>query len=529
MRPLLRPDEMVRADRAAIRSGTPAEVLMERAGRAVARAAIEVAGGRYARTAVVVSGKGNNGGDGFVAARRLSFEGLKVRCLCVSDPLDSAGAPKHHLELMRRAGIEPEPFDGAALAEADVIVDAIFGTGFKGVAEGVPGEAISEIDGYPCVVSVDIPSGVNGTTGSVEGPAVHARVTVALAAEKVGTALPPGAIHAGRVEVVDIGIDPHLRNLEDARQPDGTPAAGFKADSYVEMVTLDDVGSSLPPRSPTAHKRSVGSVAILAGSNEIRGAPLLTAGGALRTGSGYVSLGSTTAVTDAAAVALPEILCSEVTDGGTLGPKALDAFEDVVARADALAVGPGIGTGEQQRALVERVLETCDIPVVVDADGLNAISGAPDVLGGRKAPVVITPHPAELARLLHVDTSDVVADRLGAALEAAARFGRCVVLLKGWRTIVAYGAGTAALIVPVGGAELATAGTGDVLTGAIAARLAAGSPPVAAAITAAWIHGIAGAVAADRNGSQGLAARDVADAIPEAMELIRGLTLSRNT
>lgn len=518
---MLRPDEMALADRAAIEAGTPAEVLMERAGRAVARAAIEVAGGRYGRRAVVVCGKGNNGGDGFVAARRLLQEGLGVRCLCVFDPAEASGAPRHHLELMLKAGIAPEGFDPRFLEDADVIVDAIFGTGFKGAAEGAPGEAISAIDGYPGVVSIDIPSGVNAATGGVEGPAIHAEITVAVAAEKVGTALPPGASHAGYVRVVDIGVDPNLRNLEEARNPDGTPVAGFKADSYVEMVMIGDVRASLAPRPADAHKGSVGSVAIVTGSHEIRGAPLLTSLGAVRAGAGYVSLGTTSAVKQAAATLVPEVLCTEVTDGEVLGPKALDLFADAIGRADCLAIGPGLGTGEEQRALVLRALDQVEIPIVLDADGLNVLATDPSPLEQRRAATVLTPHPAELARLLGTDTDRVVGDRLAAALEASHRFGRAVVVAKGWRTIVAYSEGRAALIVPVGGPELATAGTGDVLTGAIAARIAAGTPPVGAAISGVWIHGIAGAVAADRMGGEGIGAGDVARALPEAIELIR--------
>ena len=527
MRPLLRPEEMARADAATIEAGTPVEVLMERAGRAVARVAIDMAGGRYGRRAIVVCGPGSNGGDGFVAARRLRQEGLSVRCLVVFDISEATGAPRHHLEGMRRAGIVPEPFDparhGSLFDAADVIVDAIFGTGFRGTAEGLPAEAIAAIDGCSHVISVDIPSGVNGATGAVQGSAVHAEVTIAMAAEKVGTALPPGAACAGRVSVVDIGIDVNLRNLEDARQPDGSPVRGFVADSYVEMVQAPDVASSLEPRPVTAHKRSVGSVAVLAGSDEIRGAPLLTVQGAVRAGAGYVTLGSTAAVKEALTVATPEALCREVTDGDVLGPKALDAFGDVLERADAVAIGPGIGRGEAQTQMVHRALRELQVPVVLDADGLNVLEGDTSPLAQRAWPTIITPHPAELARLLDADTGVVVADRLAAVSEAAKRFPGAVVLLKGWRTLICYGAGSVVLVIPVGGPELATAGTGDVLTGALAARLAAGDPTPGAALTAAYLHGIAGSIAAADIGAEGVVASDVADALPEAIELIRGV------
>jgi hydroxyethylthiazole kinase-like uncharacterized protein yjeF len=528
MRPLLRPEEMARADAGTIEAGTPVEVLMERAGRAVARAAINVAGGRYGRRAVIVSGKGNNGGDGFVAARRLRQEGLSVHCLVLFDTAQAKGAPAHHLELMRKAGVVPDAFDTARhrplLEDADVIVDAVFGTGFTGPPEGLPAEAITAIDGCPNVVAVDIPSGVNGTTGGVEGPAVHADVTVAMAAEKVGTALSPGAAFAGRVEVADIGIDVNIRNLEDVTQPDGSPVRGFVAESYVEKVQALDVAASLQPRSVTAHKRSVGSVAVLSGSDEIRGAPLLTVRGAIRAGAGYVTLGSTTAVKQALATAVPEALCREVSDSAILGPKALDAFGDVLERADALAIGPGLGRGEEQTQLVHRALGELEIPIVLDADGLNALEGDPGVLSEREARTVLTPHPGELARLLDKDNKEIVADRLASALEASERFPRAVVLLKGWRTLIAYGGGRAVLVVPVGGPELASAGTGDVLTGAIAALLATGVSPVGAAVTGAYLHGVAGAIAASMGSAEGVAAGDVAEAFPEAVETVRGVS-----
>jgi NAD(P)H-hydrate epimerase len=510
---------MKAADEQTIAAGTPGTVLMERAGRAVARVVREVAGGRYGRNVLVVCGKGNNGGDGFVVARVLACEGLGVTCMLTFDPAEAKGDAAEQLRSMTAAGVVAEAFDKAADTEAyDVVVDAIFGTGFSGRAEGVAREAIELIDGHPAIVAIDIPSGVDGLTGRVDGPAVHALRTVAMAAEKIGTALPPGAVHAGAVEVIDIGIDTDIRKFEQS-------GGGVVVDSFVEMIEAADVAAALVPRSAMAHKRSVGSVAILAGSDQIRGAALLTARGAIRMGSGYVTLASTKAVKAAAAISLPELICKQAGKDGVLGPDALDDLGPELERSDAFAVGPGMGTGPQQRGLVERVLREVAKPLVLDADALNVLAEDPEPLRARTSPTVITPHPAELARLLGISTEEVVADRLTAALEAARRFPSVVVLCKGFRTIVAYGGGKVAVVVPVGGAELATAGTGDVLTGAIAARLAEGSPPVAAALTAAYIHGLAGAVAAQRIGSPGLVAGEVADALPEAAELIRATPL----
>ena len=519
MLPILRPEEMAHADRATIEAGTPVEVLMDRAGRAVARVAVRVAGGRNGRKALVVCGKGNNGGDGFVAARRLAEEGLGVTCMVTFDPREAEGAPAHHLQLMRHAGVTPRAFDPDVVErDFDVVVDAIFGTGFSGAPRGTPATAIDSIDGLPHVVAVDIPSGVDGLTGNVERVAIHAEVTVAMAAEKIGTVLLPGAAYAGRVEVADIGIDVQGWKHGDADSSADRPGP------YIEWVEVGDVAASLTPRPLGAHKRSSGSVAILAGSDEMRGAALLCSLGALRMGAGYATLGSSSGVQQAASVAQPELLCRTVTDHGVLGKEALDRFSDVIEKADALAVGPGMGTGDDQRALVEKVVAETSLPIVLDADALNVLAWDVAPLAERTEAAVITPHPAELARLLGSETGDVTGDRVGAAAEASKRFPGCAVVLKGYRTIVSFGRGAAALVIPTGGPELATAGSGDVLTGALATVLAGGLPRGAAGAVAAFVHGVAGSIAAESKGTSGVLARDVAEALPAARTRTRSLT-----
>ncbi|MDQ3962747.1 MAG: NAD(P)H-hydrate dehydratase [Actinomycetota bacterium] len=496
MRPLLSPQEMAAADKATIEAGTAVEVLMESAGRAVARGAIDVAGGRYGRRAVVVCGKGNNGGDGFVAARVMRAEGLGVRCLFVGDSDAIEGAARHHLELFRKRGGSVEPFEARALTGTDVIVDALFGTGFRGEAEGPAAEAIDAMNtsGVP-IVAVDIPSGVNGATGAADGPAVEAIVTIAMGAEKIGTAIGRGAALAGAVTVADIGID-----VPDAR---------------VAMAQKVDVRNVLPTRAVDAHKRSNGAVALLVGSEGMSGAAILTARGAVRMGAGYATVGVTTSVDPIISEALPEVLTKVVTDADVLGADALESFKEVLERADAVALGPGLGQGAMQRGLVERVLREVPLPVVVDADGLNVLAGHTDALVERTAAAVITPHPAELARLLETETDAIQKDRLGAARAAAERFG-CVVVLKGFRSITAGPDGTV-VINPTGGPSLATAGTGDVLTGAVAALLAGGSEPFDAAWAATYVHGLAG----DLAGDEGVVAWDVAEALPDAIALVR--------
>ncbi len=485
------------ADEAAIAAGTASSVLMDRAGRAVARAVIACSGGRYGRRVTVVCGKGSNGGDGFVAARVLGRRGFGVTCLGVGGAGESTGAAGDHLARMESHGIPLRPYARAGLEDADVVVDALFGTGFRGRVEGEAAAAIAELNEAPgAVVSVDVPSGVNGATGAVAGPAVSAQVTDARGAEKLGTAVTPGAAQAGRVEVADIGIPVKAM-----------PAA---------MVEAEDVAAVLPRRPRDAHKRSGGSVAVLGGSTAITGAPTLTARGAARMGAGYVTVGGPSAVTHALSTTCPEVLTQVVTRGDVLGPDAVAEFEAVLGRADALAIGPGIERGEPQSALLEAVWSKVEIPVVVDADGLNALVGRSE-WPRRTGATVLTPHPAELARLLESSVGDISADRPGAARAAASRFG-AVVVLKGWRSVVAEPSGRVAVI-PTGGAELATAGTGDVLTGAVAALAAAGLDPFAAAWAASYVHGLAGAVAARRLGVAGVLAGDVGEALPEALRV----------
>ncbi|MFN2489386.1 MAG: NAD(P)H-hydrate dehydratase [Actinomycetota bacterium] len=498
MRPLLSPEEMGRADAAAIAAGTSAEVLMGRAGNVLARAAIAVAGGRYARRAAVVCGKGNNGGDGFAAARRLAREGVAVTCMTTFDVAETKGAARDHLDRLRTARVPVAPFDAERLRRADVVVDAVFGTGFRGRAKGAPAAAIEAInDAAEPTVAADIPSGVNGLTGAAEGPAVRATTTVAMAAEKYGTATSQGSVLAGRVEVADIGI--------------AVPGVAMF------MSERSDVARVLPVGLPDSHKRSRGAIALIAGSAGMTGAALLAARGAVRMGAGYATLGTTAAGEAAKSVVLPEVLSEVVSDGDSLGPDALRRFETVLGRADALAIGPGLGRGDEQRELITLSLAEVWLPIVLDADGLNALAGRTEPLERRSGATVITPHPAELARLVDSDVAEVQRDRIAAARSAAARFG-CVVLLKGWRTVVARPDG-GAVINPTGGAEMATAGTGDVLTGAIAALLAARLGPFEAAWAGAYVHGMAGSVAATRAGG-GLLASEVAEALPRARSAI---------
>ena len=503
MRPLLSPSQMAAADEAAIAAGTPAEVLMDRAGRAVARSAIALAGGRYGKRFVVVCGKGNNAGDGFVAARELLRAGGSVTTFLLNDPTEIRGGARLHLDRLTAAGARVGPWAGP-LPEADVVIDAIFGTGFHGGARDEAAKAIEAINDSPTkVIAVDIPSGVDGSTGDVETVAVKAHLTIAIAAEKVGSAVGAGAACAGAVRVVDIGIP--------------VTASG------IGLIEAEDVVEWLRPRGVDAHKRS-SSVLLIAGSDEMRGAALLAARGAARMGAGYVTLATTGAVKAAAAEAIPEAVVHHVSSSGTIGPEAIEWLSTALGRADAVGIGPGLGEGDAQREMVTLALREIEVPVVLDADALNVIADDPAALVERGATrsTVITPHPGEMARLLGLSAHEIGSDRPAAARRAAERFG-CTVLLKGSRTVICTPRGDsfATFVNPTGGPELATAGTGDVLTGALCAVLARKVDPPEAASAAAYVHGVAGSVAGREMGRDGVVASDVADALSHAAQVVR--------
>ena len=495
VQPLLSPREMAAADEATIASGTPGFMLMDRAGRAVARASVALAGRIYGARIAIVCGKGNNGGDGFAAARVLHRSGLAVRCLLLAEESQYKGDAATHLQEMIRSGVRPEPFEADSLSDIDVVVDAIFGTGFRGRAEGRPAQAIEAINSCGArVLSVDIPSGVAGDTGAVEGSAVTADVTLAIAARKLGTVLFPGSARAGRIEVVDIGIEVGHASLH--------------------LSEAADVRAMLPARSLDAHKRSTGSVLVLAGSDGMSGAALLTSRGAARMGAGYVTLVSTSYVDHAKKSLLPETV-SRISGHAELGPEVLADFAGDFERADAVAIGPGLGQGPRQRALVEAALGAVDVPLVVDADALNVLGEDTAPLVKRTDATVITPHPGEMGRLLQLSGAEVQSDRLGSVRRAASEL-ECVVVLKGAGTIVA-GPDGSAVVNPTGGPELATAGTGDVLTGVVTTLLAEGLDAVAAAVAGVYVHGLAGAAAARAVGGRGVVAWDVAEALPAAV------------
>jgi hydroxyethylthiazole kinase-like uncharacterized protein yjeF len=495
---VLTPEQMAAADRATIAAGTPSLTLMERAGIAVAGAAVRAAGGAYGRRVIVLAGKGNNGGDGLVAARHLAARGAFPVVVFPDDPEELTGDARTNLERLRDVRILRFAEDSFAreLRHAGLVVDALYGTGFRGVLAGPPAQAVKAVNqsGLP-VVAVDIPSGVNGLTGRVDGPAIRATITVTMAALKLGIVFHPGSEYAGEVEVADIGI--------------ATP----QFPKVIGVPEAADVARVLGHRPLDSHKRSVGTAMIVAGSVSMSGAVALATSGALRSGAGLVTIASGASVVteihprvlEATSLRLPE------TPQGTLAAGALDLLIEKAPTVDAVAIGPGLTTDRETVEVVRKAVAALENPLVADADALNALAGDPGVLEARGAPTAITPHPGELGRLLGVSTASIQADRLAAARHAAERFG-CAVVLKGYRSIVADAAGPT-VIITTGGPALATGGTGDVLTGVTAALLAGGAEAFTAAWAASWLHGRAGDVLERVIGARGTVAGDLPGAI----------------
>lgn len=470
---VLTPEQMGAADRATIEAGTPVETLMERAGWALARAARDLLGGTYGRRVTLVCGKGNNGGDGLVAARILHSWGVQTEVFPLDPTLDSEG-------LIR------------ALHRSDLAVDAMFGTGFRGALEGdalAAAEAFTT-EGVP-VLACDIPSGVNGLTGEVEGRAVQAVHTVTFAAAKPGLLLHPGRMHAGTVQVVPIGVDP-------------SAAPGATA----SVLDDDDIPLLLPARPTDAHKWDA-ALLVVAGSPGMLGAADLVARAALRTGAGMVvlavpgdDLARQAAGHEVVARSLP------TTEDGHLEETAAKVALEWLERFDALVVGPGLGTHEPTVAAVRRLVAEAPVPTLIDADGLNALAGDLDPLRDRTHSAVLTPHDGEFARLTG---EQVHPDRLDHVRRFASDTGT-VTLLKGSTTVVAAPDGLAVVNV-TGGPWLATAGTGDVLSGITGGLLARGLDAPEAAAVGAYVHGRA----ADVAGHEGLVAGDLVDALPATL------------
>jgi len=496
--------------------GIPGTKLMESAGRGVAEALLGEIPGLTSRRVVVYCGKGNNGGDGFVAASHLARAGVTVCTVLLARRSEVSGIAADALANVLNGGLAVEEItDERAWARHPIeldretlVIDAILGTGVKGAARGLVAHAIDAINASPaCVVAIDLPSGADADAGRLPGVTVRAHRTYTLCRPKPCLVLEPAASHAGPWRVIDIGI----------------PNAAVTPESG-DLFWCDDAEASglLPGRPRDAHKGTLGHLLAVAGSNGKSGAALILARAALRSGVGLVTVATPRSVQPLVAAGQAELMTAPLaeTTRGTLGRLSPASIRELLRARDALALGPGLGTQAATRAAVVALLAARRVPAVLDADGLNAFSAEVrprQRLRAGRHPLVLTPHPGEAARLLGTTTAAIQADRLGSARHLAEATG-AVVVLKGRRTVVAHPDGRASLNAS-GNPGMATGGTGDALTGVVGALLARGLDGFDAARLGTYVHGAAGDLASESLGEDGMIAGDLIDALPSAWRM----------
>lgn len=493
------------AEAAAVQAGVSLRSLMERAGAALAE---EVAKRVPDGPVVVVAGPGNNGGDGWVAARVLHAEERDVRVLTLCDPEALGGEAAQAAADAVRAGVRWRLVDGSLdgeLAVATCVVDAMLGIGAKGpLREPLDSWAKAVNASDALVVSADVPTGVDADTGAVSEEAVIADVTVTFSTLKLGLIQAPGSAYAGEIVLVDVGVP------EGALSPHGAP----------EVWEPEEYAALLPLPAPDAHKNSRGRLLVIAGSAAFPGAAVLAVRGAQRAGAGYVTLATPHPATRPAHAYLTSapVIGMVSMQGGSFSSKAAQPLLDLASEYDAVVLGPGLTMADGAVYVVRELVRELTKPLVIDADGLNALADAPSLLERRTAPTVITPHPGELARLLGTTAASVQANRLGHAAALAAPHR--AVVLKGAGTVVANDERT--VIITAGTPALATAGTGDVLAGIVGALLAQGLTPLEAGALGAWLHGRAGEAAAAELTPMCVTADDIPDFLPAAAAELLG-------
>ena len=505
--------QMAEIDRRTIDAGVASGAeLMERAGSRVVEVIREEWDGLDDLHIVVICGKGNNGGDGFVISRLLHSKRARQRTFLAADPDMIRGDAKHHLDLFTAGGGQVEPlasdddlelFDDA-LQDAELVVDALLGTGVRGAPRPELANVIDRIRscGRP-VVAVDLPSGVDADTGKVPGACIRASITVTFGLPKVGQMFFPGRDQCGVLRLVDIGFP------DSAIDP-------LRVTS--ELLSEESVSRLMPRRPGDAYKGSCGAVAVVAGSVGMTGAASLTAQSVLLCGAGRATLGIPASLNDIMEIKLTEVMTRplpEVRKHRCLSLRAIGDVTALLVKKDCLALGPGLGRHRETVELIRRVVAMAELPLVLDADGLNAFAGSVDILGGRTAPTILTPHLGEFARLAEAQKVDIAADPIAAASGFAVEHG-VVLVLKGAPTVIATPDGRA-VVNPTGNPGMATAGSGDVLAGVIAGFVAQGLRCDEAAQLGVYVHGRAGDIARDGLGEWGLLAGDIAAAVPKAM------------
>jgi NAD(P)H-hydrate epimerase len=488
--------------------GIPGRVLMENAGRGTFEQLLRHFPDIRQKRVVVVSGRGNNGGDGFVIARYLLNHSVAVKVFLLAPKAALRGDAAASMEAFQRAGgaVTETPDESAwqkalpGLQHAGLIVDAIFGTGLSSAVTGLALRVIEDINktGKP-VVAVDLPSGLDASTGAVLGTAVTAHLTCTFGLVKRGLVVYPGASCAGQLEVIDIGIPQTLID-----------AAGLQD----HLLEENGFKGKLPQRKPDSHKGTYGHAFIVAGSPGKTGAAAMAALAAMRVGAGLVTIGVAASLNQILAIKVTEAMTEPLPDGGA-GFLTMDAWpriREVLPGKTVVALGPGISDRDETAELVFKILSSADKPLVIDADGLNAVARNPEILKKAQARVVLTPHPGEMARLAGTTTQAVQADRIEAARKFAADYG-VILVLKGARTVIAEPGGHV-YINPTGNPGMASGGMGDVLTGMIAGFIGQGLDVILAVQLAVFMHGRCADQIAERRSGIGILATDIIEELP---------------
>ena len=499
-------------DRRAIEEiGIPGMALMEKAGSGAMDAACRHYGTLRGRRVVILCGGGNNGGDGLVAARYAVNQGAEVEVLLLTRKEKIRGDARINLEILEKLGHDLIEIRGDTaeeeikekLAGADLIVDALLGSGLTGEVEGLYRVAVGGINkAGGKVIAIDGPSGIDMDTGARLGTAVRADLTVTFGLPKRGHFLYPGKACCGDLEVIDIGFP--IRMIEETQ-------------ITTETLEHDMVTRMLPPRGEDSHKGDFGHLLVLAGSVGYSGAAALAAGSALRVGAGLVTLAIPERLNPTMEAKLTEVITRPLpeTKEGSLSREAVDPAAELAAGMDAAVLGPGLGSHPETVEFVREFILRCDIPLLLDADGINALADRTDLLNERSIGTIMTPHPGEFGRLLSITGSEVNSRRLELCEEYAARWG-VVLVLKGAPTIISE-AENGSRINTTGNAGLATGGTGGVLSGAIGGFLAQGLDPFHAALCGTHYHGLAGDMACGETGQRGMIAGDVMELLPESL------------
>ncbi|OIN97817.1 bifunctional ADP-dependent NAD(P)H-hydrate dehydratase/NAD(P)H-hydrate epimerase [Candidatus Desantisbacteria bacterium CG_4_10_14_0_8_um_filter_48_22] len=502
--------EMAGIEEAAEKHGVSRAQMMENAGRNAALEAIKLLPGFKRKKICVLCGKGNNGGDGFVAARHLGERGTSPEVFIFNDVKDLSPLAKKNLGLLRKSGGNVHSVKATGglardLRDCGAVIDALFGTGFRGEIKGIEAEAISLLNSTDSLkISIDVPSGLNADNGEVNGACVAADHTFTLGLPKKGLMLFPGAEYAGKIKVLDIGIP-----------------RGLVGTSWLNMITREDAASVLEPRKQDTHKGTYGRVFIISGSAGMTGATTLACLGALRSGAGLVTAGVPASLNNILEIKLTEAMTKPLpeTENRSLGEEAFGEILRFSEETDAVAVGPGLSRAGKTCRLAVEIIEGIGKPMVIDADAIFALKGNAEILKKRKASTtIITPHPGEMAFLTGKTIGEIQSRRIEAAKDFSAEYG-VVTVLKGARTVIACPEGNVWINL-TGNPGMATGGSGDVLAGIMAALLGQKISALGSAKTSVYIHGLAGDLAAEEKGEIGVIASDIAEKVPYAIKSI---------